>query len=119
MRWIHRPPLAARILDNPPATVTVTGSVSSNNGWGFAVHSDSAARAGSMLVSRSTASHNSHDGFSTLGGFAEMIVSSSVSSRNAGGFTNYGGYFFSLGDNTVLKNNSTDIFGVITTAPLK
>jgi len=94
-------------------TVTATDSVSSNNVRGF-VAAGGASRPGKMAVTRSTASHNSSDGFATDGsGTALMVVSSSVVSHNATGFINFGGSFVSLGDNTVF-DNGTDTSGPIT-----
>jgi len=97
--------------DSTVTKVTVTDSVSSNNGFGFAVMGN-----GSMTVSRSTASHNAQSGFD---GGGSMVVSGSVASHNSFGFRNNGGIFRSLGDNTVFDNTTADTSGTITVAAPK
>jgi len=104
----------ARPTVDSTVTVTVTDSVSSNNGWGF-VAVGNASRPGKMTLSRSTAAHNSNSGFQTEGsGTAVMVVSGSVASQNAYGFRNFSGTFRSLGDNNVFDNATADTNGTIT-----
>ena len=98
---------------NSTVTVTVTDSISSNNQWGIYA-SGYAGRTTKMTVSRSTAAHNSRDGFGAdMTADASMTVSGSVASNNLHGFLQSGQAIFrSLGDNTVFDNGE-DMFGTI------
>lgn len=107
--------IMSRSLTGGFSVVEVSDSVSSGNSHGFMADGCAGACKAHMFVTRSTASENTVDGFTTRGGTgAVMVVDDSMATHNLVGFNNIGGTFQSRGNNTVAGNTNAQTNGAIT-----
>jgi hypothetical protein len=92
-------------LGTGPIKATVTDSAAINNATGFAVQSSTGMAVSSLMLTRVTASGNSHAGVSAGGDNATLMIGQSTVSGNQSGYSaGPGGTLLSYGDNFVAFN---------------